>query len=108
MIPQRVRDWQAVTLNILVLTVVANLVEFVLGVDGGQYFAYALVSNWAGMSSLAPLIEMCLCMLVRRLTAHVGVQERHAVVRWSLSYRRLRTTQRDTALMLAHANGVSL
>jgi len=28
----------------------ANLVGFVLGVDGAQYFAYELISSWAGTS----------------------------------------------------------
>jgi hypothetical protein len=28
----------------------ANLIGFVLGMDGAQYFAHELVSNWAGES----------------------------------------------------------
>ena len=29
----------------------ANLVGFVLGVDGAQYFAHELIGSWAGTSS---------------------------------------------------------
>jgi hypothetical protein len=82
----------------------ANLVGFVLGVDGAQYFAHELISSWAGMSCfrdplLPPLIETFagrnslpawgLCVFVRRRTTHVRVQVMDSVVIRGLSYRLL-------------------
>ena len=76
----------------------ANLVGFVISVDGVRYFAQDLVSSWAGTFSESPLLPLligtrscrdsnpvwCLFMPVRRGTAHARIQVRDAVVRYGL------------------------
>ena len=80
----------------------ANLVGFVLGVDGAQYFAHELIGSWAGTSShfsellWTSLIETCTvqafasclalvhaCSLGYNLCSSTG----NGVVRWGPSYR---------------------
>ena len=48
--------------NVL-LIVGANLVGFILGVDGARYFAQELVRSWAGTFSESPLLPL-LCLFV--------------------------------------------